>query len=656
MLLDNIKNRIDKAEIISFDIFDTLLLRPYVKPVDLFTHIGQLQGMPFFAICRQEAEKDARVEHRSREDIRFEQIYQNIDDIFKPLQEIEISWEERVLRPNFELKQVYDYALSQNKTIVIISDMYLPTDFIAKVLRKNGYDGWERLYVSGDIGLTKGTGNLFKRVLQDFSLDTPKKVLHIGDNKHSDYKAPHKLGIECVLYKQVLEQFLDAHKYLYELHREAEQNLGLSILLSVLAYRWHEQIIKGENSFDYWSELGYLYAGPLAYGYCRFIEEVTTEQKLDFIGFVARDGYTLQKIFTLLCPSVKTEYIYAPRFLNLICRLDYARRNIEQTSAILDYFSQENSEIKRLSSTKKLIKAKEQHNFIQNHIDLFLPIAKKNLKNYRSYISSKLPQNAKIGMVDTITGEFSAQKLLQSALDKEIHGIYWSVILQAYKGIYSRSCFINQSSLQEDASVYTKNWNFIEFLLTSPEYPIKNMDRNGNPIYESNPNAAEKYRAQIYPVISAGAIKFVQDIQALFGEHNIFLDGEGLVTYINSFIENPTKRDISEMSKIKFGKDSNHTDYVPLFSESIPLREYLLHPKKTLKRIKKLIWQTPMQIMFACLLKPISIRSKGIKRIDIYFFPYLAKQFFGAFLNISSTCSYKIIVGKKQSEDKHGKR
>ena len=94
MLLDNIKNRIDKAEIISFDIFDTLLLRPYVKPVDLFTHIGQLQGMPFFSICRQAAEKETRAEHPSKEDIRFDQIYQNIDETFKPLQDIEINWEE----------------------------------------------------------------------------------------------------------------------------------------------------------------------------------------------------------------------------------------------------------------------------------------------------------------------------------------------------------------------------------------------------------------------------------------------------------------------------------------------------------------------------------------------------------------------------------
>ena len=34
----NIYEKINKHDIISFDIFDTLLIRPYVKPTDLFLH------------------------------------------------------------------------------------------------------------------------------------------------------------------------------------------------------------------------------------------------------------------------------------------------------------------------------------------------------------------------------------------------------------------------------------------------------------------------------------------------------------------------------------------------------------------------------------------------------------------------------------------
>lgn len=38
---------------------------------------------------------------------------------------------------NPEMKAVYDEAIKQNKKIIIVSDMYLPADFIKKVLHKN---------------------------------------------------------------------------------------------------------------------------------------------------------------------------------------------------------------------------------------------------------------------------------------------------------------------------------------------------------------------------------------------------------------------------------------------------------------------------------------------------------------------------------------
>lgn len=647
MLLDKIKNKINKADIVSFDIFDTLLVRPYCKPSDLFCHIGQINKMPFFATLREEIEQESRKDNYTKEDITLEEIYQNIDDQFKPFQKIEMDWEEMVLRANPELKQVYDYTLSQNKKIIITSDMYLPTDFLSKVLRENGFDGWNKIYISGEIGLTKATGNLFKKIMEEFSVISPEKILHIGDNKHSDYKIPQKLGIQCILYKQVVKQFLEIHKNLSFLYNEAKCNLGISILLAVLAYRWVDRICSNKQSINYWNELGYLYAGPLAYGYCRFIEEVTTEQKLDFLGFVARDGYTLQKIFNLICPQIETSYIYAPRFLNLICRLDYARRNKDQTNAIITYFAKNNDKIRSLLNNKDLKKAREQHQFIQKNRDLFIPEARKNMENYKKYLKSLLPDYTNIGIVDTITGEFSSQKLLQSALEKNVHGIYWSVLNQVFKGYFERSCFINKATSQDDSSVYTQNWNFIEFLLTSPEYPIKNIDSQGQPIYDSNPDEAEKYRSKIYPDISQGAIQFTKDIQAIFRNNDIFLNGENLVKYINSFINYPQQIDIQELSKIKFGLDSNHSNYVPLFAEDIPLKEYLCHPKKTLKRIKHLKWPTFKQSLFTCFVRPISFRCRGLKRLELSFFPYLPKQYFIASLNISSSCYYKFIIGHK---------
>ena len=82
-LLDDIKSEIDSHEIISFDIFDTLLLRPYVKPTDLFLHLEKLLNKEGFAQARIEAEQKARKKHSDKEDITIDEIYDEIESKYK---------------------------------------------------------------------------------------------------------------------------------------------------------------------------------------------------------------------------------------------------------------------------------------------------------------------------------------------------------------------------------------------------------------------------------------------------------------------------------------------------------------------------------------------------------------------------------------------
>ena len=59
---------------------------------------------------------------------------------------------------NPEMKAVYDEAIKQNKKIIIVSDMYLPADFIKKVLHKNLiYITFFPTNLSGKAGFTANT-------------------------------------------------------------------------------------------------------------------------------------------------------------------------------------------------------------------------------------------------------------------------------------------------------------------------------------------------------------------------------------------------------------------------------------------------------------------------------------------------------------------
>lgn len=61
---------VEDAKVVSFDIFDTLLLRPYVSPKDLFLHVEEQYGCVGFRDERVDAERRCREKNNNLQDIR----------------------------------------------------------------------------------------------------------------------------------------------------------------------------------------------------------------------------------------------------------------------------------------------------------------------------------------------------------------------------------------------------------------------------------------------------------------------------------------------------------------------------------------------------------------------------------------------------------
>ena len=191
------------VDIISFDIFDTLLVRNTFDPQDIFNFLSVFYnklcgGSNFvdFSILRKEGELRARErmrsEHPSFEDITIDEIYDSISECFSidrniltKIREKEIELEYQLCHPRKFAKELYELALFLGKKVVCISDMYLDESTISKLLIKNGYTQIYKIYVSSACRLTKASGNLYKYVLKDLGI-SHKRILHIGDNVYSD--------------------------------------------------------------------------------------------------------------------------------------------------------------------------------------------------------------------------------------------------------------------------------------------------------------------------------------------------------------------------------------------------------------------------------------------------------------------------------------
>lgn len=198
------QHMLDEKKIISFDVFDTLIIRPgYIVPTDLFNIIYPADRS--FKEKRIVAERMVR-QRSLLEDIKLKDIYRAMypDDPAKSQEgeELETKAELSVCKANASALEFFNYIKSQGKKIIITSDMYLEQSIIEKILEMNGYnlDG-VNIYVSSEIGLTKKSGNLYRKIIQEENIES-NKILHIGDNFISDYIKPKLCGIQSFLYRR----------------------------------------------------------------------------------------------------------------------------------------------------------------------------------------------------------------------------------------------------------------------------------------------------------------------------------------------------------------------------------------------------------------------------------------------------------------------
>lgn len=300
-----LKQLIDKNNIISFDIFDTLILRNIFQPTDIFRILAKFAKDEFdiddFFQKRVEGEKKARDKVKNSE-ADFQEIYDEVEKLcgcnIEKIKQMELQLEMEFSVINPYMMKIWKYASEQKKTIIFISDMYLSSDFIKKLLKKNGYKV-EHLYVSNEYRKNKGSKELYELVGQELNC---KKTnwLHIGDNEYSDYKQAKEFGINAYHYKNVSTYY--------------EGTKELSISESVLIGIQNNYLYNGIQE-NYWNKFGAKNAFPIYFGFAKWLYDLTKEE--DNLFFLARDGYIIKKIYDMFCKmdenTIFTNYIYVSR-------------------------------------------------------------------------------------------------------------------------------------------------------------------------------------------------------------------------------------------------------------------------------------------------------------------------------------------------------
>lgn len=323
-----------EADVVSFDIFDTLIERRSGRPETVFAQLAShaaksgFVGNDFIA-TRQAAELAARQLAGKRE-VTIGEIYDQFAratklplDVCLSLAEAECALEVKLCDGKAIGLLLLEAALRQGLQVYLVSDIYLPRSTIEAILAKAGIAGFTDLLVSSELGATKHYGDLFELLLRRVGC-VASRIVHVGDNPHSDVAIPRSKGMRA-LHLQKSEAMSGAPSLVKWFKEDSAAPTGFwkSHVAGNLLYR--ESQIYGLDDMDYGVGtirlIGAQTLGPALLAFVQWLGRRAKIMGYKHLYFASRDGFYLKEAFDRLRmadPSLpESSYFLASR---KVCR------------------------------------------------------------------------------------------------------------------------------------------------------------------------------------------------------------------------------------------------------------------------------------------------------------------------------------------------
>ncbi|MBS1301789.1 hypothetical protein [Loktanella sp. SALINAS62] len=214
-LRDAIMDQASSAQIVSFDIFDTVLWRDDKSELERFAYIaraftGRMPGHDARAwlaariFSASHAYQMSEIVDGTTEG-RLSDIALNMmhamrvagdrQEAARLWCQTELEVETRQLRVAPFIDQLISQLVADGKQVIFLSDMYLQADQIRQLLNNLAFDLGRvtRLISTADERVNKRSGTIFPRIFREMDLQ-PGAFLHMGDSLTSDYIMPIRSG------------------------------------------------------------------------------------------------------------------------------------------------------------------------------------------------------------------------------------------------------------------------------------------------------------------------------------------------------------------------------------------------------------------------------------------------------------------------------
>lgn len=316
-IASSIKSSLKKDELISFDIWDTVLRRicdpdeiklRAARTLWLINPLGDKSSDEITPVklfwLRKDAERNVADEHY---EYKIQTVFNEwlklhglndvklIQDFSAKILRSELAAECSATRPDTPVLELINAI--KEKRVLAISDFYHSSESLSVILEYHGLRNYfDCIYVSCDWMKTKRTGSLYDLVLEKEKIH-PKKIIHLGDNPHADFERATEKGIRAHLYQNLEEKDrAEKLKSAFESHASGNPKLHYKNIFHLLDYYRHLSATGSMANVTDLTIAGTLLS-PIVVGFVLFCMQTAIRRHCSRIFFFAREGIFFKLIY-----------------------------------------------------------------------------------------------------------------------------------------------------------------------------------------------------------------------------------------------------------------------------------------------------------------------------------------------------------------------
>lgn len=487
---------IKENEVISVDLFDTLVMRQTLFSSDIFEivdarlkergiciedfYMKRLAGEKYLSKCSAPT---------------LTGIYEYMKEAYaicglEPYELAELEWRSDygMLVPRQEMCAIIEEAFRQGKEVYIVTDTYYSKDQLMKILRKCNITFYTDIIASCEYKTSK-TQELFERLKEKTS---GRQCIHIGDDIAADIESAKKYGFTaCQIYSgiELLEMagYLGIWDKVESLSDRIRAGMFMARLFnSPFQFETQERKISVKSAGD----IGYLFFAPIISDFVIWFERQVKKYKLLNIWFCARDGFLIKKLYDELRNDNGSVYFLTSRTAAIRAGMEDEEdiRYVERMkfSGTLPEQLEERFGI----TVQKNRAGGSSREDLLDYSQEILSRASVNRKNYKLYIAGIPVKEGAAAFFDFVA-KGTSQMYIERIAGRNLKGFYFLQLEEGDmrgKGLDIQPFY---SIREMEGRAVFDNYYILETVLTAPAPSVVGFDENGAACYADETRSKE---------------------------------------------------------------------------------------------------------------------------------------------------------------------